>query len=122
MEKVSRNNLRRKRHLRKKSNLRGTSERPRVTVFRSLNNIFLQLIDDSTGRTICSASTIMKDYKSSASKRANSVEAAKELATHFARRLKENKKNAVVFDRSGYKYHGKVKAIADTLRKAEIKF
>ena len=117
----SHNKLRQKRHLRMKTKSRGTGVRPRVSIFRSINNISLQLVDDTAGRTICSASTIMKEFKEKKLTNNNDIEAAKQLGLIFARKLKENNIEAVVFDRSGYKYHGKVKAVAEALREAEIK-
>jgi len=91
-----------------KRKLRGTAARPRVSIFRSLNNIFVQGVDDSSGRTVCSASTMMKEFKDKSSSRS-------------AQKLKENNLEAVIFDRSGYKYHGKVKAVVEALREASIK-
>ena len=118
---LSRNDLRKKRHLRMKRKLRGTAARPRVSIFRSLNNIFLQGIDDSSGRTVCSASTMMKEFKDKNLPQSDNIEAAKQLGSIFAQKLKENNSEAVVFDRSGYKYHGKVKAVVEALREASIK-
>ncbi len=101
--------------------LRGDGDRPRVSVYRSRNNIFLQLVDDTAGRTICSASTLMKEFKEKKLSSFTNIEAAKQLGLIFVEKLKEHNINNVVFDRSGYKYHGKVKAIAEALRGANIK-
>ena len=116
--KLSRNTLRKKRHLRVRKNLRGTAARPRVSVFKSLKNISLQLIDDTAGRTICAVSTLRKDFEG---KSTRSIAAAEQLGQAFAEKIKQSTVDAVVFDRGGYKYHGKVKAVAEALRKAGIK-
>ena len=103
-----------------RNRLRGTAQRPRVSIFKSINNISLQLIDDVAGKTLCSASTMNKEFKE---KKVNcaSIQAAKEIGGIFVQKVKDANIEAVVFDRSGYKYHGKVKAIAETLRAAGIK-
>jgi len=103
-----------------RNRLRGTAQRPRVSVFKSINNIALQLIDDTVGKTLCAATTAQKEFRQKNINR-SSVQAAAELGDIFARKIKEANIEAVVFDRSGYKYHGKVKAIAEALRKAGIK-
>lgn len=108
--------LRRKRHIRK--TLKGTGERPRLTVYKSNKHLYLQLIDDSEGKTLLSLSTREKGIEDIP----NNVEGAGKLGEMVGARMKENKIEAIVFDRNGYKYHGIVKAIADGARKSGIKF
>ena len=103
-------------HIRKQ--LAGTAARPRVSVFRSNRHMYVQAIDDATGRTLASASNLEKELSSLK----NSVEAAAKLGEAFGKRLSEQNLKTVVFDRNGYKYHGIVKAIADGTRKAGIDF
>lgn len=107
--------LRRKRTIRKKIN--GTPERPRLTIFRSLKHISSQVIDDMKGVTLFSAST-MQNVDASGS----NVEAAKKIGKIIAERAISAGIKEVVFDRSGYLYHGRVKAFADSARKAGLKF
>ena len=115
----SRNILRQKRHLRIRQNLVGTALRPRISVFRSSKNISVQVIDDVNGVTLASASTVEKDSKVL---NGGNVEAAKVIGTLIAERaLKVNVKN-VIFDRSGYLYHGRVKALAESARAAGLDF
>lgn len=116
----NRNYLRKKRQLRMRNRLRGTAERPRVSIFKSINNISVQLIDDAAGKTLCSASTTSREFKGKQINGA-SIQAAKEIGGIFVQKIKEANIETVVFDRSGYKYHGKVKAVAETLRAAGIK-
>ena len=106
----------RKVHIRKR--ILGSPERPRMTVFRSNKHMYIQAIDDSTGKTIVAASSLEKEL----SGKPNSVENAAKLGEVFGKRLSEQKLKSVVFDRNGYKYHGIVKAIADGARKAGIEF
>ncbi len=94
----------------------GTQERPRVCVFRSVANLYLHLVDETEGRMLCTVSTLSKEFKEKQLKSPKNMEAAKALAEVFAQKLKEKKVTKVVFDRSGYRYHGKVKVVADTLR------
>lgn len=94
----------------------GTRERPRVTLFRSCANLYLQLVDDMEGSTLCSASTLGKEFEERNLKGSKNMQAAKTLAEIFAQKLKERNVKTVVFDRSGYRYHGKVKVMADVLR------
>ena len=106
------------RQKRVRAKVTGTEARPRLSVFRSLNNIYAQLIDDTKGVTIASASTLDKEIKTKAS----NIEAAKEVGTLIAKRAAEKKIETVVFDRNGYLYHGKVKALAEAAREAGLKF
>ena len=116
IKKLSRAELRKKRHLRLRKKVLGTKERPRVCVFRSCVNLYLQLVDDTVGHTLCVMSTLSKKFKEKNLKSSKNMEAARALAELFAEELKERKVTEVVFDRSGYRYHGKVKAMAETLR------
>ncbi len=96
----------------------GTAERPRLAVFRSLKSIYAQVIDDSTGRTIVSASSLDKD---AATKGANAA-AAKAVGALIAKKAKDKGINRVVFDRGGYLYHGNIKALADAARENGLEF
>jgi large subunit ribosomal protein L18 len=113
--------LRRKRHRRVRKKISGTAEKPRLNVFRSLENIYAQVIDDETGRTIVAASTLDNEIKS-AVKSGGNVEAAKLVGNLVGRRAIEKGISTVVFDRGGYKYHGRVAALADGAREAGLKF
>jgi len=106
----------RKIHVRK--NIEGTLEKPRMTVFKSNKYLYVQVIDDTEGKTLVSASSLEESLK--AIKR--NVEGAAKLGEEIGKRLKEKNVATVVFDRNGYKYHGIVKAIADGARKAGIQF
>ena len=102
------------RQKRVRAKVKGTEERPRLCVFRSLNNIYAQVIDDTKGVT----STLDKEVKTKAS----NIAAATEVGTLVAKRAIEKKIDTVVFDRNGYLYHGKVKALAEAAREAGLKF
>lgn len=117
--KASKNAARLKRHGRARKNLHGTSERPRLNVFRSLKNIQAQVIDDTTGHTIVSASTLDTELNGSAG---GNVEAAKAVGALIAKRALDKGIKSVVFDRGGYIYHGRVKALADAAREAGLEF
>ncbi|SES89523.1 50S ribosomal protein L18 [Anaerobranca gottschalkii] len=116
--KVSKNAARLKRHRRARKNLHGTPERPRLNVFRSLKNIYAQVIDDTTGHTLVSASTLDTEFRG----RGGNIEAAKAVGTLIAQRALEKGIKAVVFDRGGYIYHGRVKALAEAAREAGLEF
>jgi large subunit ribosomal protein L18 len=111
-----RRRLKRKIHIRKR--IQGTAERPRMTVTRSNRSLSIQIIDDTRGHTLVSASTLEKDLRSI---KAN-VEGAGQLGEVMGKRLLEKNIKSVVFDRNGYLYHGLVKAMADGARKAGIEF
>lgn len=96
----------------------GTSERPRLAVFRSLKGIYAQVIDDSTGRTIVSASSLEKD----AGAKGGNAAAAKAVGALIAKKAKDKGVNKVVFDRGGYLYHGNIKALADAARENGLEF
>jgi large subunit ribosomal protein L18 len=110
-----------KRHGRFRKKISGTSERPRMVVHRSLKNIYVQVIDDTKAHTLCSFSTQDESFQKAASK-ATKVKQAEKLGAHFAGALKEKGIKKIAFDRSGYKYHGRIKALADSLRQAGIEF
>ncbi len=119
IKKVSRNTMRLKRHRRIRNKVSGTTQVPRFNVFRSNKNIFAQIIDDVTGKTIVSASTIEKSLKVS---NGGNKEAAKQIGKTIAERALKNGVESVVFDRGGYLYHGRVKALAEAAREAGLKF
>ena len=119
INKVSRNEMRKTRHDRIRENLSGTSERPRLCVFRSNANISAQIIDDEKGVTLVSASTLEKDLKI---KNGGNTEAAKLIGAEIAKRAKKAKITEVVFDRGGYLYHGRVKALAEAARENGLEF
>ena len=101
-------------------NIKEKSKYPRLIVFRSNKNIFIQLLDDLENKTICSSSSIDKSLSKEISKSKNKMDMSKIVAENFADKLKANNVNQVVFDRNGYRYHGRVKLIADTLREKGI--
>lgn len=119
MAKRSRQDSRRAVHLRIRKKVRGTAVRPRLAVFRSLNHIYVQVIDDQAGVTLCSASTV---EKASGVKAGGNVEAAKAIGHLIAERAKEKGITNVVFDRGGYLYHGRVKSLAESAREAGLQF
>jgi large subunit ribosomal protein L18 len=100
--------------------LSGTTERPRLAVFRSLSHIYAQVIDDTQGKTLAAASSLDAAIKSS--KSGNKSAAAKQVGTLVAQRAKEKGVASVVFDRGGYKYHGRVKALAEAAREGGLTF
>lgn len=101
--------------------VRGTAERPRLTVYKSLKHIYAQVIDDTTGRTLVEASTMGRDLRD-ALKKTSDTEAAKAVGLAVGRKALAREITAVVFDRNGYTYHGKVKALADAAREAGLRF
>jgi len=119
INKVSKNASREKRHLRIRQTLKGTAEKPRLSVFRSNSQIYAQIIDDVTGKTLCSASSLDKELKLA---NGSNVAAATEVGTLVAKRALALKIESVVFDRGGYLFHGRVKALADAARAAGLKF
>ena len=119
MAKKSRADVRQAVHSRIRRKVSGTAERPRLSVYRSLNHISAQLIDDVNGRTIASASTVEKDLRGSSG---GNVEAARQIGKLVAERAKEQGIEQVVFDRGGYIYHGRVKGLAEAAREAGLKF
>jgi len=115
-----RNDIRQRVHNRIRAKMAGTAERPRLNVYRSLNHIYTQLIDDQNGVTIASASTMSP--KGTERKAGGNVDAAKEVGTLIAQRGIEKGIKKVVFDRGGYLYHGRIKALADAAREAGLDF
>ena len=113
--------IRKRLHLRIRKKLAGTPQRPRLAVFRSQAHIYAQVIDDEIGKTLCSASTVDKDLRQEKKSGAN-VAAAKAVGQLIATRAKEKGIEAVVFDRGGFQYHGRIKALADAAREAGLKF
>ena len=103
-------------------NIKEKSKYPRLIVFRSNKNIFIQLLDDLENKTICSSSSIDKNLSKEISKSKNKMDMSKIVAENLAEKLKSNKINQIVFDRNGYKYHGRIKALADAVREMGIKF
>ena len=116
--KEDKNKARQKRHLRVRNHISGTAERPRLNVFRSLSNIYAQVIDDVNGVTLVSASTKDKDFQNYG----GNVEATKAIGEAIAKRAQEKGITEVVFDRGGYVYHGRVAALAEAAREAGLKF
>lgn len=116
IKKESKNVSRIKRHARIRKNLSGTSETPRLNVFRSNTNIYAQIIDDTKGVTLVSASSLDMKLKK------NDIETATKVGAEIAARAKKAGITEVVFDRGGYAYHGRVKALADGAREAGLKF
>ncbi len=108
-------------HGRIRRKIRGNPNRPRLCVYRSLNHIYAQIVDDSHGRTLIAASTIEKEVREGL-KNAGNIEAAKAVGKAVAQRAKAKGIDAVVFDRGGYLYHGRVKALADAARESGLKF
>ena len=121
ISKESRTEVRQKKHRRIRNLFSGTAERPRLAVFRSNNHMYAQIIDDTVGNTLVSASTLQKDVKAELTK-TNNVEAAAHLGTVIAKRALEKGITTVVFDRGGFIYQGKIKALADAAREAGLEF
>jgi large subunit ribosomal protein L18 len=117
--KQDKNVVRKKRHARVRRNLFGTAERPRLNVFRSNKHIYAQLIDDVNGVTLASASTLDKEFDLGGT---SNVEAAKKVGELIAKRALDKGHKSVVFDRGGYLYHGRVKALADAARETGLEF
>ncbi len=121
VSKVSRAEVRTEKHRRLRRHLAGTSERPRLAVFRSNQHMYAQIIDDTVGKTLVSASTLQKEIKSELEK-TDDVAAAAYVGKVIAQRALEAGIQTVVFDRGGYIYQGKVQALADAAREAGLKF
>ena len=121
VSKKSRSVIRQTKHRRLRNALAGTAERPRLAVFRSNNHMYVQVIDDTCGNTLVSASTLDADVKADLAK-TNNVEAASKLGTVIAKKAQEKGIKEVVFDRGGYMYAGKVAALADAAREAGLEF
>ncbi|MCL4401545.1 MAG: 50S ribosomal protein L18 [Acidobacteria bacterium] len=115
---TAKNEIRERIHERIRRKVRGTAERPRLAVYRSVGHIYVQVIDDAQGRTLVSASSVEKDAK----RNGGNVAAAKDIGKLVAQRAKEKGITRVVFDRGGYQYHGRVKALAEAAREAGLEF
>lgn len=121
IEKESRKEKRKIRHLRIRKKIFGTPERPRLAVFKSLRYIYAQIIDDTRGHTLVSASSLEKELKSQL-KSTDNIEAAKLVGKVIAKRALEKGIKKVVFDRGGFLYHGRIKALADSARAEGLEF
>jgi len=116
IRKISKDEIRRRIHTRIRRKVQGVTERPRLAVFRSVAHIYAQVIDDAKGVTLVSASSSEKDSKGTG----GNIAAAKEIGKRVAERAKEKGITRVVFDRGGYLYHGRIKALADAAREAGL--
>jgi large subunit ribosomal protein L18 len=118
IRRVAKKEIRSRIHQRIRSKLQGTAERPRLAVFRSLAHIYAQVIDDTQGKTVAAASSADKSNRTNG----GNLAAAKAIGKAVAERAKEHGITQVVFDRGGYRYHGRVKALADAARAAGLEF
>ena len=118
IHKIEKKEIRTRIHRRIRRKLSGTAERPRLAVFRSVAHIYAQVIDDAQGQTLVSASSVDKSGKT----KGGNVAAAKAIGKLVAERAKEKGIKSVVFDRGGYQYHGRIKALADAAREAGLEF
>ena len=116
--KPDKNIIRKKRHFRIRNHIIGSAERPRLNVFRSIKNIYAQIVDDSKGFTIVAASSVEKDFNGYG----GNVEAAKKVGEAIAKKALDKGITEVVFDRGGYLYHGRIAALAQAARDAGLKF
>lgn len=121
VSKVSRSKIRVKKHKRLRNKIQGTSQKPRLAVFRSEKHIYAQIIDDTKGNTLVAASTAEKEIASKLEATSN-VEAAKAVGAAIAQKSLAKGINEVVFDRGGFIYHGRIKALADAAREAGLQF
>ena len=121
INKVSKAQVRQKKHRRMRNHIAGTAARPRLAVFRSNNHMYAQIIDDTIGHTLVSASTVQKDVKAELEK-TNDVKAAAYLGTVIGKKAVEAGIKEVVFDRGGFIYQGKIQALADAAREAGLEF
>jgi len=118
IHKIQKNEIRERIHRRIRKKLRGTAERPRLAIYRSVAHIYVQVIDDAAGKTLVSASTVDKGAKTNG----GNVAAAKTIGKLVAERAQDKGIKQVVFDRGGYQYHGRVKALAEAARAAGLEF
>ena len=121
VSKKSRQEVRVKKHMKTRNRFSGTTERPRLAVFRSNNHMYAQIIDDTVGKTLCAASTVEKEVKAEL-EHTNDVEAAAYVGTLIAKRAIEKGIKEVVYDRGGFIYQGKVAALAEAAREAGLVF
>ena len=117
---TQRGTIRKRVHARVRAKMAGTAERPRLNVFRSLNHIYAQVIDDASATTLAAASTVVK--KGGDKKPGGNIDAAAQVGRLVAERAREKGVTRVVFDRGGYLYHGRIKALADAAREAGLEF
>ncbi len=117
IQRTSKNEARMAAHQRLRKTLQGSAERPRLNVFRSLKHIYTQIVDDTQGRTLVAASSAEKGHSNG-----GNIAGAKEIGRTIAERAKAKGITRVVFDRGGYKYHGRIKALAEAAREAGLKF
>jgi large subunit ribosomal protein L18 len=118
---VSRSDVRRRIHVRIRKKVCGTAQRPRLNIFRSINHIYAQLIDDEQGVTLVSASSLDKEIRVQ-NKSGGNVAGARTVGAEIARRAKSKGIESVVYDRGGYLYHGRVKTLAEAAREVGLKF
>ena len=116
--KADKNKLRQKRHMRVRNHIHGTAQRPRLNVFRSLAHIYVQIIDDDKQVTLTAASSLDKDFEGSG----GNIEGAKKVGAAIAKKALDKGITEVVFDRGGYIYHGRIKALAEAAREAGLNF
>jgi large subunit ribosomal protein L18 len=116
---ASRFSARHKRHARIRLRVEGSGERPRLAIFRSLNHIYAQVIDDASGKTLAAASTVEKDLKGT---KQTKTDEAKQVGRLVAERAKAAGVERVVFDRAGFRYHGRIRSLADAAREAGLEF
>ena len=121
ISKVSRTKVRQKKHKRLRNHIVGTAQKPRLAVFRSNNHMYAQIIDDTVGNTLVSASTLQKEVKAEL-ENTDDVKAAAYLGTVIGKKAVEAGISQVVFDRGGFIYHGKIQALADAAREAGLNF
>lgn len=121
LKQINKKANRKARHLRVRKKLSGTPQRPRLNVYKSNANIYAQIIDDVNGKTLVSVSTLNEEVKSSVENTGN-IEAAKKVGEVIGKKAKDQGIEEVIFDRSGYQYHGKVKELAEAAREAGLKF
>ena len=121
-KKVDKAKIRERKHRSVRKKLKGTSERPRLCVYRSAKNIYVQLVDDVNDKTLTGVSTLTANLKANIEKAENKTDKAKLVGTAIAEKAKELNIDTVVFDRGGYIYHGRIKALADAAREGGLKF
>ncbi len=119
---IKKKNKRTRSKIKIRKKLFGVPERPRLTVYRSLNNIYVQLVDDINGKTITSASTLSKELEEDVKSAKGKISKSKAVGKLVAQRALEQNISSVVFDRNGYRYHGRVQAIAEGAREGGLKF
>ncbi|HOA16803.1 MAG TPA: 50S ribosomal protein L18 [Fervidobacterium sp.] len=122
IKREDRKRLRLMRHKRLRKRISGTPERPRLSVYRSEKHIYAQIIDDTKGVTLVAASTVEKELRDKLNQKTWNVQAAKEVGKIIAERATAKGIKEIVFDRGGYKYHGRIKALADSARESGLKF